>query len=215
MVSIKKRKKVWKRVFFLFFLFTVIVLSAAGGYVFWFHRVREVPPPPDVEGIRPVLRHGDVILRSGIGFWSELFRSSNTKDKRFSHVGIVRLGSDKKFYVIHAEGDDMTGQGKVFEDTLEHFVGASDDIGIARLKTGDPDRFVEHARSFLNRPFDWKFNRNDDSAIYCTELIDLSLRKMDPALHLREHNGIIMPEACLDPEMFEEVPVPQENTILK
>ena len=207
MISIGKRKKVWKHIFFLFFIFALGVISVAGGYIFWFSYVREVPPPPDVEGIRPVLRNGDVILRSGIGFWSELFRSRNKADKRFSHVGIVRKGSDGKFYVIHSEGDDTTGQGKVFEDTLEHFVGESDAIGIARLKTGDPNRFAEHALSFLDRPFDWKFDKTEDSAIYCTELIDLSLRKMDPELHLREHDGLILPEACLDPEIFTEIPI--------
>lgn len=204
-----KRRKLWRHSFFLILVPLIAAIAAVSGHLFCFRHVRKLPPAPDVKRIRPVLQNGDIILRSGIGFWSNLFRSGNTVDKRFSHVGIVRITPDGGYRVIHAEGDDATGSGFVFEDSLEHFVGESDGIGVSRLRTGDPDRFAEAAITFLGRPFDWKFDKDDDSAIYCTELIDRALRKQDPALHLREHRDLIFPEACLDPEIFEEIPLPK------
>lgn len=200
-----KRKKLWQHSFFLILVPVIAAIFTVLGYLFWFRHIREIPPAPDVKGIRPVLQNGDVILRSGIGFWSGIFRSGNTVDKRFSHVGIVRIRPDGVCRVIHAEGDDATGSGFVFEDSLEHFVGESVEIGVSRLRKGDPDRFAETAVTFLGRPFDWKFDKDDDSAIYCTELIDRSLRKLDPTLHLQTHKGLIMTEACLDPAIFTEV----------
>jgi len=209
MKSIGERKKLWKHCFFLFLALAATLLFTTGGYLIWFYHIRKIPPPPNVENIRSLLRNGDVILRSGIGLWSNLFRFSNTFDKRFSHVGIVRIRHDDVIHVIHAEGDDTSGKGKVFEDTLEHFVGESVKIGLSRLRTGNPDRFVECAMTFLGRPFDWKFDKNDDSAIYCTELIDRSLRELAQPLHLQEHKGLLLPEACLNPDFFIEIPVPR------
>lgn len=204
-----ERKKRWKHCFFLFLVTAAVLHLTAGGYIFWFYRIRQIPTSPNVDYIRSLLRNGDIILRSGIGFWSGLFRSSNTTDKRFSHVGIVRIRQDGSIRVIHAEGDDISGKGKVFEDTLEHFVGESDKIGLGRLRLGEPDRFVEYAMTFLGRPFDWKFDKSDDSSIYCTELVDLSLRKLNSSFRLPERKGLLLPEACLSPDYFIEIPVLQ------
>ena len=204
-----ERKKRWKHCFFLSLITALALPLTAGGYIFWFYRIRQIPKPPKVDKIQPILRNGDIILRSGIGLWSGLFRSSNTTDKRFSHVGIVRIRPDGSLCVIHAEGDDTNGQGKVFEDTLEHFVGESDKIGLGRLRIGDPGRLVESAMTFLGRPFDWKFDKSDDSSVYCTELVDLSLRKLNSSFRLPEHKGLILPEACLHPDFFIEIPVSQ------
>lgn len=220
-------KKLWKH---SFFFFPVLVAAAGilaatldGELLFRLLPGRSSPAessgcdrnPPDVSRIRPLLKNGDVILRSGIGIWSDAFRARNTHDKRFSHVGIVLIGPDGACRVIQAEGDDITGRGKVFPDTLEHFVGQSTDIGISRLHASDPDALAEAAATFAGRPFDWKFDTDDDSAIYCTELVDLTLRKLDPGFRLpRDKDGIILPEACLLPEYFMEIEIPAEQESL-
>ena len=196
----------------------ILVITAGRGLLFRGLPVHSNPvqsheySSPDVSRIRPLLKNGDVILRSGIGIWSEAFRSRNTHDKRFSHVGIVCIDPDGACRVIHAEGDDITGQGKVFSDTLEHFVGQSSSIGIGRLHASDPDAMVKAAATFADCPFDWKFDTDDDSAIYCTELVDLALRKLDSNFRLpRDKDGIILPEACLLPEYFTEIVIPMEQ----
>ena len=91
-------EKLWKHSFFYVFvpagLLLLAAIAAVAGYLLWFRYVREVPPPPDVGPVASAVRNGDVILRSGTGLWSDLFRSRNARDKRFSHVGVVSVGPD-------------------------------------------------------------------------------------------------------------------------
>ena len=189
------RKKLWRHSFFCIIAAALLMSAAlaawgAGHLLRSRARRRNLPPPPDVSRIEPLLKHGDIILRSGIGLWSDFFRSRNLRDKRFSH------------------GDDFTGHGTVFADTLANFVGQSTAVGIGRLRVADPESFVRNARKCLGRPFDWKFDTEESTAIYCTELVDLALRETDPRLRLPAERGIILPEACLVSGFFAEIPVP-------
>ena len=173
------KKKLWKRSFFYFIGIPLLVILVGilvlGVDMFYFYHYKQFPPPPELSGIRPYLKNGDIILRSGIGFWSEHFRQSNTKDKRFSHVGIVLVDEHGTVSVIHSEGDDHTGNGKVAIVSLEKFVGESVDIGVSRLRDADPDQFAAEAKKYLGRPFDWKFDTDSSSDIYCTELVELAM----------------------------------------
>lgn len=144
-------------------------------------------------------------MRSGVGLWSGYFRKRNTVDQRFSHVGIVLIDQNGTCNVLHSEGDDFTGSGQVGVCSLETFVKESDLIGISRLKHIDPEQFVLNAKTFIGRPFDWKFNLAEDDKIYCTELIDLALKKTVSGAGLKVTDGLILPEACLDDTIFEEV----------
>ena len=207
------RKKLWRHSFFCIIAAALLMSAAlaawgAGHLLRSRARRRNLPPPPDVSRIEPLLKHGDIILRSGIGLWSDFFRSRNLRDKRFSHVGIVQRAADGSWQVIHADGDDFTGHGTVFADTLANFVGQSTAVGIGRLRVADPESFVRNARKCLGRPFDWKFDTEESTAIYCTELVDLALRETDPRLRLPAERGIILPEACLVSGFFAEIPVP-------
>jgi hypothetical protein len=118
-------QKLWKRSFFYFICALILVLvggiMAVGGYIIYFYNFKKFPPPPDVTHILPHLKNGDIILRSGVGFWSEQFRQSNIHDKRFSHVGIVLIDKNGMPSVLHAEGNDFSGNGQVAVDTLENF----------------------------------------------------------------------------------------------
>lgn len=202
-VSDNKKRKLWKRSFL--FVIILLILSVC---IFFVLRKCTAGVPGNIvkeQDIVPCLQHGDIILRSGTGFWSELFRSSNSTDKRFSHVGIVVVDNGE-FKVLHSEGNDFTGEGNVRLDSLAEFIAASDGVGISRLKNGNPDEFVQAAVKYLDRPFDWKFNKDNDREIYCTELIDLALKSSGISSGLKVgSNGIFLPESCLDTEYFYEV----------
>ena len=200
-------KKPWKRGFF--YVLLLLLLLVIGGVTFlasFFFRHNDLPPP-EPSSVRKYVKNGDVILRSGVGLWSGYFRKRNTVDQRFSHVGIVLIGQDGTCNVLHSEGDDLTGNGRVGICSLETFVKESEKIGVVRLKTVDPECFVLNAKTFIGRPFDWKFNLAEEDKIYCTELIDLALKKTASGAGLKVTEGVILPEACLDNTIFEEVAI--------
>lgn len=198
-------KKPWKRGFFYALLLLLLIVIAGVSFLASYSFRQNDQPPPEPSFVRKYVRNGDVILRSGVGLWSEYFRKRNTVDQRFSHVGIVLIGPDGACNVLHSEGDDLTGNGQVGICSLETFVKESDLIGISRLKYIDPEQFVLNAKTFIGRPFDWKFNLAEDEKIYCTELINLALKKTVSGSGLKVTDGLILPEACLDDTLFEEV----------
>ena len=207
-----KQKKLWQRSFFYWLILPLAILLLAGlaltGYLYWFFNYRKLPPPPDVEPIRAQLQTGDIVLRSGVGLWSELFRDNNEHDKRFSHVGVALVEPDGECFVIHAEANDTTGSGTVYVMPLADYVRDSDGIGIARLHTLDPAKFAAAVRKYEGTAFDWKFDADDHSSIYCTELVELALQDIAPDASLKRGGyGIIMPESCLDQRYFTEIAI--------
>ncbi len=196
----------WKHNLLWFCAF--ILLSV--GLIYVEYTTREIKTTLNFEqqynAIKKNATTGDIILRSGTGFWSDRFRAANTHDKRFSHVGIIKI-IDGEFHVLHASGNQVTGSGVVSIVTLENFIAASKDAGLVRLKTFSPEIFLQNAEAYINTPFDWEFDKNDDSKIYCTELIYWSLKKIDPNFSFEEVDGFILPEACLDPNYFEEIKI--------
>lgn len=210
------KKKLWRRSFFYIIGVPLVVLligflALVVSMVYVYHG-KQFPAPPEVSGIQPYLKNGDIILRSGIGFWSELFRQSNTRDKRFSHVGIVLVDEHGTVSVIHAEGDDLTGQGTVGIVSLEQFVGESVDIGVSRLRDVDQNVFASEAKKYLGRPFDWKFDSESDLEVYCTELVELAMKRRYPERSLtRNSQNIILPESCLDDRYFIEIVLPDKG----
>lgn len=200
-------KKPWKRGFFYALLFLLLIVIAGVAFFVSFYFRQNDKPPPEPSFVRKYVKNGDVILRSGIGLWSEYFRKRNTVDQRFSHVGIVLIDQNGTCNVLHSEGDDFTGSGQVGVCSLETFVKESDLIGISRLKNIDPEQFVLNAKTFIGRPFDWQFNLAEDDKIYCTELIDLALKKTVSGAGLKVTDDLILPEACLDNTIFEEVAI--------
>ena len=79
------------------------------------------------ENLPPVqLAIGDLVFRRGCGAWTSFFINASTRERRFSHVGIV-AEIRNEVSLIHADADEHTGDGRVrvedwrgfFEDALE------------------------------------------------------------------------------------------------
>ena len=205
-----KQKKLRLLSFFCFCIILLLTVPTIVYFKYFSNSGREVISPSEVRNIIPYLRNGDIVMRSGIGLWSELFRGYNERDKRFSHVGIV-MERRGKFFVLHAEADDITIRGDVHLIPVEEFIGASSGVGVSRLHTLDSNFFAEKALEFLGRKFDWKFNRRESVRLYCTELVDIALRSVpggEKGLIVGK-NDIIPVDSCLDPCYFAEVPLPE------
>jgi len=152
---------------------------------------------------------GDIVMRHGTGLWSEFFRRSSLRDRRFSHMGIVRV-REGKIMCIHSEGNDLTGRGEVKMVPLEEFFEPSRANGHFRLKLSAAARrkFAEAAEERLGTPFDWKFNTDDDRQLYCTELALVALKKAAPEIALRRRrDNIVPPDSLSAPEIAVELPM--------
>lgn len=58
------------------------------------------------------LKGGDFVFRKGSGLWTKYFIDISSREKRFSHVGIV-VSNLSNAIILHADANDFTGIGKV------------------------------------------------------------------------------------------------------
>ena len=158
--------------------------------------------------IPALVRDGDVICRLGDRSWSRWFKNVSPRDRRFSHAGIARI-RDGRVTVIHAEG--WRGSDFVREEVLEDFFEIARAVGVYRINTGDGDLLAILAAEYTGVPFDWRFDREDRTALYCTELIDLVLSRLPAPQRLEAvffkgaGKEIIPLESISRSELFTEV----------
>jgi hypothetical protein len=159
--------------------------------------------------ITAVVRSGDIICRLGDRFWSQSFKKLSTFDRRFSHAGIACV-EDGRVMVIHAEGDASGGRDFVREEPLEDFLKVARSIGVYRLNDIDGAEVAHLALEYVGIPFDWHFDLNDGSKLYCTELIDAVLsrlpapKRLEP-VYFKAGKEIIPLESISRSELFTEV----------
>lgn len=130
------------------------------------------------------LQDGDIICRLGDRLWSQVFRDTSNTDKRFSHMGIIRINYEK-ITVIHAEGTTELGRDFVKEQDLEDFLKIARSIGIYRKNNIEGSLISDKALEYLGLPFDWSFDIQDESKIYCTELLYVILKQLMPEIELK------------------------------
>ena len=130
-----------------------------------------------------ILKDGDIICRLGDRLWSQIFKDISENDKRFSHTGIIRINDDQ-VTVIHAEGTTKRGKDFVKEEPLNDFIKAARAIGIYRIIGLDDNKISGAAIKYIGVPFDWKFDMDDASELYCTELLYILLKQLMPSIIL-------------------------------
>jgi hypothetical protein len=128
------------------------------------------------EAIKSKIETGDIILRSGKGFISDVFRQFSLKDKRFSHSGIVSVEKNRIF-VYHILGDERSYGSQVRKELLDSFCNGKENNSFAvyryDLTTDEKKNMVTNLQLFSERKikFDSHFDLETDSAMYCTELV--------------------------------------------
>jgi len=123
----------------------------------------------------PYLQDGDVILRMTDGFWSALFSRYSPTDQRFSHLGIVRV-LDDDISVVHSIGSFANRNRGVEEVPLRYFIAVARSLGIFRVRGAEGAAISSAVMRYIGRPFDFDFDLDDDSTIYCTQLLYVALR---------------------------------------
>ena len=153
--------------------------------VFYFNRSqRETIPAISSSILIPYLNDGDILCRLGDRFWSLYFKDLSMEDKRFSHLGIVRV-RDGIISVVNAEGHAPGRDDSVNEVSLEAFISVAKAVGIYRANFIDGADLSNAALEFIGLPFDWNFNLNDKTAIYCTELLSAVLDRVAPEIEIK------------------------------
>lgn len=123
------------------------------------------------------IKDGDIICRLGDRFWSNLIKDASVTDKRFSHMGIIRI-NDGRITIINAEGDTGHGRDFVNEISINEFLEHAVSAGIYRINNIDGKLLSELAVEYLGIPFDWQFDMNDNSKLYCTELLYVICKRL-------------------------------------
>ena len=157
-----------------------------------------------------VIKDGDIICRLGDRLWSLFFKDISITDKRFSHMGIVRI-NEGNITVINAEGNTGHGRDFVSEITIEEFLNIARAVGVYRIKNINGNVISDMAMEYLGVPFDWQFDMSDESKLYCTELLYVILKRIMPELELRTayvkelETEVITLDAVSNSDYFSEV----------
>lgn len=126
------------------------------------------------------LQSGVLICRLGNGFFSNYFRNYASKEKKFSHIGIISKENDSLF-VYHSEASELTGVGKVKREHLSSFLNGIKVFSFFEFTYHDTvvNNILSEIKSYylLNTPFDLDFNSLNDNQLYCSELIAVSINK--------------------------------------
>ncbi len=133
-----------------------------------------------IDKVDPSLVTGDIIFRTGTGFWSPYFATLDDKNG-YSHAGMLLKSSSGSWFVVHAEANDDGTDGVVKKTPLHEFVAGSKKFEIKKnnMSPAKKKTFVSSVLNHLAQqtPFDNFFDINDaGTKVYCTELIWLSAK---------------------------------------
>ncbi|MDR0228807.1 MAG: hypothetical protein LBI72_07065 [Flavobacteriaceae bacterium] len=120
------------------------------------------------------LKSGDIVLRKGKGYFSDIFKQMGSREKRFSHIGILSKENDS-IMVYHIEADEFTGEGYALREDLMSFVRNSEEYSFFEntMDSLSNHAMLSKAKSYFNLKvkFDLSFNVEDDDKLYCSELV--------------------------------------------
>lgn len=123
------------------------------------------------------IQDGDIILRYGYGFVSDVIVKTLREKYKLSHIGIV-IKNDSLFGVVHSVSQSVSeADGVQFQD-FKTFVKHSqkNTVLVVRLKSENKNigsKISNKALYYLNQkiPFDHSFDLFDDKEFYCSEII--------------------------------------------
>ena len=123
-----------------------------------------------------MIHDGDLILRTGRDFTSEIMRQLSAKDKTYSHCGIASIEHDSVF-VYHSIGGEWNPDQKLRRDPFETFCNPFENRGFGifryRLTPKENRRLISAAQKFYAQGimFDMQFDLASDERMYCTEFV--------------------------------------------
>lgn len=136
----------------------------------------------EINDAKNLIHSGDLILRTGKDFTSDVMRKLSQHDKTYSHCGIASWEKDTLF-VYHALGGDFNPDQKIRRDEFAIFCNPYENkgFGVYRYKIlPEQQKEITHiAKQFYSRGvmFDMKFDLATDDRMYCSEFVYKTVEK--------------------------------------
>ncbi len=131
-----------------------------------------------------LIQDGDIILRHGYGYVSDMIADTKNEKYKISHCAIISKDSlTGKINVIHSVSQTLAEFDGIQSQPLEIFLNdcKKNSVIISRYKHNKKipaSEISERAKYYLKQkiPFDYKFDLFDHQKIYCTELIYMIIK---------------------------------------
>ena len=150
-----------------------------------------------------LLKTGDLVFRRGNDPASQTFANMNREDRRFSHVGVVRVENNKPF-IVHAIGGSFNPDQKIKKESLDIFAAPSQNLRFAVFRAPAlPEELVARMLDSLYHagvPFDLTFDLKTDDRLYCSEMVYKLLKICNPSLELK--TSVVNKHAYVSTETF-------------
>lgn len=186
-------------------VFALLPLSGDGGLP------AAAEPSSWRQSVMADLHPGDIVFRRGVGPLADAVSAvsfSSAGRARWTHVGIVaQPAPGGPLYVVHA----IDGRGVVM-DTPGRFFSSkeSSEGGFIRIENGAS--VAEAAMRFVGRPFDASFSMADQTALYCTELILVSMREAGVTLQVQPRGLPLVSEVFLPDDLSDALALNHTTT---
>jgi len=127
---------------------------------------------------KELIQEGDIILRHGFGLISDAIVKYAQDMYPVSHCGIIVKDSLGDFFVIHTVSNTLVDIDGMQQDGFDKFVKESHKNSLIIVRyhyenDTEATAIANCAKHYLSQqiPFDNKFDSNDSTAFFCTELI--------------------------------------------
>ncbi len=133
-----------------------------------------------IEKVEPIIKQGDMILRTGNDFTSESLKQLSFTDKTYSHCGIANIENDTIF-VYHALGGEWNPDEKLRRDPLMLFCNPEENRGFGvfsfKFDASQKIRLDSILKKWYKEglTFDMKFDLKTNNRMYCSEFVSKAI----------------------------------------
>jgi len=133
-----------------------------------------------IELVKPIIRQGDMVLRTGNDFTSESLRQLSFTDKTYSHCGIASIENDSIF-IYHALGGEWNPDEKLRRDPIELFCNPVENRGFGifnfKFDSNQKNKLDSIIKAWYRNgvTFDMKFDLATNNKLYCAEFVSKAI----------------------------------------
>lgn len=133
-----------------------------------------------IKEVKPIIHPGDMILRTGNDFTSELVRQLSFTDKTYSHCGIASIENDTLF-VYHSLGGEWNPDEKLRRDPIELFCNPLENRGFGifsfKFTSQQTIKLDSIVKAWYSKGlmFDMKFDLATNDRMYCAEFVSKAI----------------------------------------